>query len=465
MTLCQLWVDGYHVMTGYVRACVRSASVDNETKNISYNLTIEELGNLYNLSTTSLDLILTDGLQTQLEDSVKSSLSLTSTLKGVPVAQGIKAILNAFTAMTLKENFSLSDGFPLAFRLLPLENPLGGLANVPLAQYMTTDLNLYALNSAGGSPQSVWSFLQAYIPNPWMEFFTESGGRTIVTDALGAPSALFPGFNYPVARSTPYSNPLLGTVNPAYLSQTVLFDLTAIQMLIGGDFIIITDEMISDKTLGFDSVNQATVFKTVYTNKAVSTLPDTSDKGIKSAGPLNPFASGGIPTFGVREMTQSIDCTSFVGLGTSTSYIERFAKNILGLPGSAISKSNLSNLLAVWFRNQCRFREGTVTTKMIPYARPGMYCLYLPSLSGRKVENIRDIGIYYIDSLNHNYSIGNTEMGATTTLNLIRGVPLPTSVAQTALLLFDFETLPPEAGLADGEYSILKNLRRASSFL
>jgi hypothetical protein len=38
-------------------------------------------------------------------------------------------------------------------------------------------------------------------------------------------------------------------------------------------------------------------------------------------------------------------------------------------------------------------------------------------------------------------------------LNLIRGVPLPTTLAQTALLLFDFEQIPPATGIADGEYA------------
>jgi len=101
-----------------------------------------------------------------------------------------------------------------------------------------------------------------------------------------------------------------------------------------------------------------------------------------------------------------------------------------------------------------------VVIKGMPYARRGMYCLYLPSLSGKKSDNIRDIGIYYIDSLMHNYSLGNDSVSFKTTLNLIRGVPLPMTVAQTALLLFDFEVLPPMTGIADGEYTVLKNLRR-----
>lgn len=465
MTLCQFWINGYHVATGTVRSCSRTSSVSNKDKQLSYSLVIEELGNIYNMGTTSLDLIVLDGMQTQIADSLKKALSVSANTKGVPVATGIQAILNAFITTNLTEYVTMSDGFPLAYRLLALANPIGGIANLSMASYMTLDSSMYEMNSAGGS-QSVWSFMQSLIPSPWMEFFTESGGRTMVTDGFGAPSLLFPGFNYVVSRTTPYSNPLLGTVNPTYLSQTLLFDLTMIQMLIGGDFVIITDDMISDKTLGVDSINQATVFRSSYNSKANSAgVADIQDRGIKSVGPLNPFASGGIPTFGIREMKQSIDCTSLIGLTTASSYAERIAKNLLGIPGLMLSKNHLSNLLATWFRNQSRFREGTLTVKGMPYARPGMYCLYLPSISGKKVENIRDIGIYYIDSLSHSYSLENDSIGFSTTLNLIRGVPLPTSVAQTAMLLFDFEVLPPEVGIADSEYTVLKNLRKASSVL
>ena len=143
------------------------------------------------------------------------------------------------------------------------------------------------------------------------------------------------------------------------------------------------------------------------------------------------------------------------------NYVERIAKNKLGFPLTVMSKPALSNLLTVWFRNQSRFREGEVTTRYIPYARPGMYCLYLPSLSGKKPENLRDIGIYYIDSLTHSYSLSNKDVVFNTKLNLIRGVPLPTTIAQSALLLFDYEILPPESGVSgDGEYRILSALRR-----
>lgn len=462
MTLCQLWIDGYHVMTGTVRSCQRSSSVANESKEVSYSISIDELGNIYNMNTLSLDTIFLDGMQTQIADSFQKAFDLDTTIKGTTLANGIKRLVDAFRLSSLEQGMSLSDGFPLFYRLLSEPNPLGGISNVSLANFITVDSSLFQLNSQGGGQNSIWSFIKSFIPSPWMEFFTESGGRTMVTDGFGAPSVLFPGFNYTVARTVPYSNPLLGVVNPKHLLETLPFDLNTLNLIAGGDFIIITDDIIMEKGLGFDSSNQCTVFHSRYGGKGVTGGPDLNDKGIKSMGPLNPFASGGIATFGMREMFQSIDCTSLMGLGTAASYVERIAKNVFGLPFGEISKNALSNLLAVWFRNQSRFREGQVTVKNIPYARPGMYCLYLPSISGKKVENLRDIGIYYIDSLNHSYGLQNTDLSFSTTLNLIRGVPLPTTVAQTALLLFDFEVLPPLAGYSDGEATVIKNVKEAA---
>jgi hypothetical protein len=462
MTLCQLWINGYHVMTGTVRSCHRSASVSNTDKNVSYSLILDELGNMYNMNTVTLDTIRQDGMNLNVVDAMKKPMELISAIKGVPLADGIRNVLIAFNTMNLTENVSVSDGFPLSARLLATANPIGGIAQLSLTNFMATDQNTFKMHSSGGGQQSIWGFLKNYIPNPWMEFYTESGGRTIVTDSLLPPSILFPGLNYVVSRTVPYSNPLLGITNPWWFVETVLYELNALSMLAGGDFIIITDEMIHEKTLGFDSINQNTVFHARYTNKGALGAADLADRGIKSTGPLNPFASGGIPTFGIREMFQTIDSTSLEGLGTALSASTRIFKNLRSGSG-VISKNALANLLAVWFRNQSRFREGTITVKGMPYARPGMFCLYLPSLSSKKVENLRDIGIYYIDSLNHEYSLSNNDISYTTTLNVIRGTPLPTTVAQTALLLFDFEILPPQSGVTDGEYTILKALRAASA--
>jgi hypothetical protein len=461
MTLCYLWINGYHIAVGTVRSCTRNASVDNLSYNVSYTVTIEELGNIYNMNVLSLDKIVADGMQTKIQDEIKGAFQLIGEIKGIKLGDFVNNVVNAFKITNLFEGVSLSDGFSLAYRLLNLENPLGAISNTSFARQMVVDSSLYHLHSSGGQ-QSIWSFLKSFIPDPWMEFYTESGGRTIITDTLGPPAVLFPGFSYIVARSVPYSNPLLGTVNPVHFPRVLPYDLDSVHMITGGDFIIITDDMIHEKSLGFDCINQSTIFHTRYACKAVGgAAMDATDRGVAALGPINPVASGGIKTFGIREMFQSIDPVTSYDKGTASTAAERIKKNIIG-DESIMSKSTLNNLLAVWFRNQCRFREGTVVTRGIPYARPGMYCLYLPALSGKKVENLRDIGLYYIDSLVHNYSLENESVSFTTTLNLIRGVPMPTSVAQTALLLFDFDILPPESGIFDGEYKILKALRESA---
>jgi hypothetical protein len=462
MTLCQLWIDGYHVMIGTVRSCIRSSSSGDNSREVTYSVAIDELGNLYNKNILSFDTLATDSMQQNIADSLHFPLDLVSALKLLPLAEGIKALFSAWIATTLNTGVSFSDGLPLALRMLPLANPIGGIANLSYAQNMIVDASMFEVASQGGS-QSFWSFLQSFIPSPWMEFYTESGGRTIVTDAIGVPAVLAPGFNYIVARSLPYSNPLIGTVNPAVLNQTLAFDLTAVQMLVGGDFVIVTDEDIISKSLGVDCSSQATVFHARYGAGGATTAPDSMDKPIHSVGALNPFASGGMSTFGMIDMMQSINCTHLLNAGTAVSVTERIAKNKLGLPLEMMGKPALANLLATWFRNQSRFREGSITTRYIPYARAGMYLLYLPSLSGRKVENVRDIGIYYIDSLSHAYAIDNETLSFTTTFNVIRGCPLPTTIASTALLLFDWEILPPESGLTDGKLKPLIAARKAVS--
>lgn len=460
MTLCQLWINGCHVMTGTVRSCFRTSARSNDSTEVAYDLVIDELGNLYNRDTLSLDMIQADSMQTVIADSLKSAIASVAITQGVPLYVALMALLNAFSLTSLSNGFSCSDGFPLSFRLLATPNPVGGIANLSFAMNMFADINLFSSHSVGGGLQSIWSFMKNLIPNPWMEFYTESGGRTIVTEPVGMPGFLFPGFNYVVARSVPYSNPLLGIVNPSHFASTFLYDLNALAMIIGGDFIIITDDIIQEKRLGFDCSNQATVFHTQYTSKSTGgDAMDLTDKGIPAIGPLNPFASGGMDTFGISEMFQSIDCTNLKVFGPAAGQLSRIGKNKVGVPNQIMSKQALSNLLAVWFRNQSRFREGSVTVRGLPYARPGMYCLYMPSLSGKKPENLRDIGMYYIDSFTHNYALDNTAPSFTTTLNLIRGVPMPTTVAQTALLLFDYEILPPISGLSDGEYKIMKSFR------
>jgi hypothetical protein len=454
MSLCQLWVNGYHKMTGTVRSCHRRSTVQDRNKLVSYSIAIDELSNLYNKNTLSLDTITADQMQTNMVDSFTKSIEMLATTNGVPLSTALLTIINAFVSTTLTGPypFSCSDGMPLSFRLMATPNPVGGIANLSFAMNMFTNVNMFMMHSQGGGLQSCWSFLKNLIPNPWMEFYTESGGRTMVTEPLGAPSIIFPGFNYIVARSVPYSNPLIGIVNPIHFATTFLYDLNALSLILGGDFVIITDDMIIEKELGFDCTNQFTLFHTRYESKAVGGgAMDLTDKGITAKGPMNPMASGGIKTFGKNEMFESIDPVNLLMMGPAAGSMGRIGKTKMGIPSQIMSKPALSNLLATWFRNQSRFREGTITCRGIPYARPGMYCLYLPSLTGKKPENLRDIGMYYINSLSETYNLENDAVDYRTTLSLIRGVPMPTTVAQTALLLFDYEILPPDAGLYDGE--------------
>ena len=226
-----------------------------------------------------------------------------------------------------------------------------------------------------------------------------------------------------------------------------------------GDFVIITDDDIVDKTLGFDCSSQFTSFRANYAGTPV--VPATEmDKPVNSYGPLNPFASGGMGTFGKIEMLQTINCIQMFDAGLAADQVARLIQNKLSIPGIP-SKPALAGLLAIWYRNQSRFREGTITTRILPQARAGMYLLYLPTWSGKKVENIRDIGIYYIDSLSHQMNVGNKDVSATTTFNVIRGLPLPATLAQSALLLFDFEILPPMSSLWDGEGTLFQIARKS----
>ena len=456
MTLCQLWIDGYHVMTGTVRSCKRNTRVGQKDFSNSYSLMIDELGNIYTKNTLRLDTIFLDMQLEMALDSTTKALEKAANLKMIPLQTGIKILVDAFlTTVFAEQGFNASDGLPIALRMLATPNPLGAIAWMAFGMNIFCNVQMFELNG-----QSFWDFLKTFVPTPWMEFYTESGGRTIVTEPTsGIPSVLFPGFNYIVSRSVPYSNPLLGIVNPAHIPALLPYDLTAIAMLAGGDFVIITDDDVQEKSLGFDCSAQATSFRSTYGSGTGMLAVNEQDRPIQTAGPINPFASGGMNTFGKIEKIQAINCVQMYDAGLGADMITKMAQDSISIPG-LISKPALSNLLAVWFRNQCRFREGEITTRIIPHARPGMYLLYLPTFSGKKPDNLRDIGIYYIDSLNHHCNTSDKDVSAQTTFNVIRGVPLPTTLAQTALLLFDYEVLPPISGLWDGEFLTINTARR-----
>ena len=108
----------------------------------------------------------------------------------------------------------------------------------------------------------------------------------------------------------------------------------------------------------------------------------------------------------------------------------------------------MSTLLNEWYRNAAKFNEGTIETTAKPYARPGMALLYLPTTDGR-AEDFRDIGIYYIDNVNHTYNLGKADR---TTFTVIRGTPLPMNGMNLATLLLDWELAPVGLHLADGDF-------------
>lgn len=452
MALCQLWIDGYHVMTGTVESCHRGSQASNDGHDISYAVTINELGNIYHKNVMRLDTTIAEDLLTSnYIDSTLKAINLTKDIKMIPVAEALRLLITAFKVSVLAEQgLTASDGFPLSFRLMADANPVGAIANLSYCQNIIVNSCFVQM-----SGQSFWDFLKNLLPLPWMEFFTESGGRTIVTEPFGMPSVLLPGVNYVVARSTPYTNPMIGIPNLSHIAALSPYNLSVLSLLAGGDFVIITDDDIIDKNIGCDCTNQATAFWAAYSE---SNLNPATSRPIKADGPLNPFATGGMRTFGFNEMRQVINCMQLFGTGAPIESDFIMTKDMISTTG-IFSIPAWSNLLALWYRNQSKFREGQVTVKMKPWARKGMVCLYLPTLRGSKVDNARDIGLYYIDSFSHDYSLNNSTASATTTLNLIRGVPLPTSVANSALLLFDFEVLPPGSGLWDGEYDILKTIR------
>jgi hypothetical protein len=304
--------------------------------------------------------------------------------------------------------------------------------------------------------QTFWEYLRGLCPDPFMELFTESGGRTIVTGRLVGGNAvpqnilgginisginitpMLPGFNYVVARTTPYDIPYIGTTSWA----SILYPITLgmLDLLLGGDFIVITDADIVDKNLGVSMNQQYTAFTCEYTANKSSSPNQARTRPSIARGSLNPFYSGGIRTYGYKEYRAMLNCLSLFDIGITGQTLEKVNQTMW--------ISAFSTLLNYWFRNASKFNEGTVTVRGMPYARPGMYCLYLPLYDGQKVDNWRDIGIYYIDTVQDNYAIGAAD---TTTLTLIRGVPLPIKGANIMRLLFDWEILPPSPNITDAE--------------
>ena len=454
MSYCQVWRDGYHVFSGYITSCARGANPNKAT----YTITAEELGcilqnNILSFSTIEF------GREQHIINDPTAILSMASRQIGLTLDLSIMAYLNAFAASTLSYGtrgmLRLSDGIPLAMRLIALMPPLGCVSNSSIASRNVADSSMFSVNSG----QSFWDFLRALAPEPFMEFYTESGGRTIVTgrmipttqaESIAAVTTAYfnwaalhitpmlPGFNYVVARTAPYDVPWLGTTSWSPLLYK--YTLGVLDLLLGGDFVIITDEDIITKSLGTSMNQQYTAFVCNYGTHAGANPGGRMTRPSIARGSMNPMASGGIRTYGFREYQAAINVLSLEWAGITGQVLERVNRTV-GI-------SVFSTLLNYWFRNASKFNEGVIVTRGMPYARPGMYLLYLPSLTGKKVDNPREIGVYYIDNVQDSYEIGQADK---TTFNVIRGVPIPLNFGNIMKLLFDFEILPPSPNIMDGE--------------
>lgn len=459
MSLAQLWLDGYHAMTGYVRVCRKQTRAGSRT----YTVQFDELGALYTQQIMSEPLILFGEDANVVNNKTKILSSASKQFGYQPLSTTINNYVQAFLASTLNyglTNFPLnylsgSDLLPLAFRMIATAAPLGGISNSSLISQLPTDASLI---SSGGS--SFWDYLKGMVSEPFMEMFTESGGRTICTGKLFLPAPttalaavgipplnltpMLPGFNYLIMRTSPYDNPLIG-VSP-WMPVLGPYTMGVMDLILSGDFIIITDDDVIEKDLGVSDMQQYTAFHTALGGKGAS-------KGIASGnvsrpsyarGPTIPIFPGGQKTFGNRTLFTSFDSTNIQWGTNAAQTIERsWNKSV-----NAANVHSLSTLTNLWFRNASKFNEGSIVTRGIPYARPGMVLLYLPSLRTTSIDDPRDIGIYYIDNHTYDYQLGKVNRS---TFSVIRGTPLPFNVNNILTLMMDWEILPPGLNLIDGE--------------
>lgn len=469
-TMCQLWVDGFHIFDGYVVSIRRTVSVG---KGKVYNIEFDEIGALYQQSIVDYANI-RDGVEMSLVNDYAKILSDGARKWPGPLSLSIYQYLEAFRQSTLnfgtKGYLRASDGLPLAYRLVALPPPLGGISLTGLLSQIITNTTMFDM--AGGT--SFWDFLKRYVPSPFMEFYTESGGRTICTGRIfgGEKSpekladgnffeklsanplipkmtvaTLLPGFNYMILRSAPYDNLMIGS--STWHSVLRPFTLDVFDLILAGDFIIVTDDDIISKTLGQSDEQQYTVFDTPFGGGAAANGATLKNRPSVSRGPLNPLSPGGIRTYGAKVLKAPIDVLSVSWTKLVGQSIENFTRTVGGNnPACPITVNSLSSMLNYWFRNAAKFNEGQITTRAFPYAKPGMVLLYLPSLDSGSVEHERDIGIYYIDNVTYTYGLGQA---ATSTFSVIRGVPLPLNMGNLIKVFADWEIFPVGLNVADSE--------------
>ncbi len=456
MSIAQLWINGYCACTGFVRFCRRQASSNGAVRYIAQ---IDELGAIYEGNILSFDTV-TAGTNDDVNDTSGSlgAAGSTGTLQqmtkimemsgqmgAIPLPDALQSYVRSFLLSqmwipnSIPPFMMLSDGTPMFSRFIAAEAPLGALATMSSVEMLTVDSAMIQ-NAQGGN---FWGFLKGLLPDPYMELFTETGGRTIVTGRFGMsmPTPMLAGMNYLVARSTPYE--VLWTGISPWLATQYIYCLGALDLILGGDYVIITDDDIFDKDLGQSDSQQFTHFFANLGGRLGSAGNCSRMPPSIAGGPKVPLYPGGVRTFGRRQFEATIPATSYLAEGLSGQSLEDTYRSYR-LP---INVPTLATMLNVWFRNASKFNEGTVKTRCMGYARPGMYLLYLPSLSGSRVECARDIGLYYIDNVTHSYELGKPD---TSTFSLIRGVPIPMDMQGGMRLLFDWEIIPPMPALFDG---------------
>lgn len=459
MSTAKLDIQGYHIMTGFVESVKKfTDGGGNEYVTVEYS----ELGELYNKSINDLyQQFSVDPKQRLVIGDPTKVLSNTKTSFAFQTLESsLLLLVKAFLSSTLNYGLSgaypylkLSDGQVLPFRFITSFAPLGCIASSSFLSNTPSDFCLTPEDFG----QTFWDWVKKIAQDPWMECFTESGGRTVNTGRItnvGTSQSVgvnllnsvqnfnlpkfnitptLPGMSYLVVRSTPFDNPYTGYHPNQYVNYN--FSNGVLDLILSGDFVMVTDYDVISKELGQSQENQYTAFKVDIARGNNLSSPSGVGTPKWSRGPLLPIMPGGQRTYGNRFFKSNFDITSSNPEGFISQVTDDATKKSINPKNPIFNVDVASSYLQAWMRNASKFREGSITTRMIPYARPGMIFLYVDPKNG-KSDDQRENGMYYIDSMTGNWKYGES---ATTQFSLIRGTPLPFDATSLSLLLLDWE--------------------------
>lgn len=493
MTLARLEIDGYHIMTGYLKSFRKTTNPNGQMR---YTAVFDELGQLYTWKITERRYLQNGDDDADSWLSSNEAAAAFNPSKMLPLGLAIKKQVDFFIKSTLNYGlsgyptpwFTLSDGLPLAARLLAQFASLGGIS---LNTWMTRlPLNLDYFTSGG----SFWDYLTALCPSPWMECFTESGGRTICTgsplllfqsnpDAREADlssvakdpykvsqdavqkslsglenkltnasvnvSPLVPGFSHLIVRSAPYANPMTG-LNPYAGSILTATELGVFDLMMAGDFVIGSDLEVVSKDLGTSIDQQYTYFDVPWSVQAGS-FGTMVNRPAVAQGPNFRLFPGGVRTYGDRVMSQDVSPTNQDLLGLGSQVLgDSWLRTLLGpVTSKAPNVSAFTVALALYYRNAAKYMEGSFVLEGKAYAKPGMLYIHAAPFKDGSVTDSRELGMYYIDAVNGNYDLEQKDF--TTTLSVIRGTPFGFDMATIGRLLMEWETYTPTYNTSDGE--------------